>query len=80
MELTCEHNLSPEEMLKALHGLSEAEGISEELTKALRSSSIDLSPKVPKQPALHHVYFMLMQEFEKAAKDIERYAKELIDR
>lgn len=79
MELTCEHNLTPEELTKALHSLSEAEGISDQLTKALRSASVDLSPKVPKQPALHQLYFMMMKELDSAARDIEQYATEIIE-
>lgn len=75
MDLTCEHNLSPEEMTKALRGLAEAEGISEELSKALRRSSVDLTPKVPADPFARRIYEQMMAAFEKAAADIERYAR-----
>lgn len=69
MDLTCEHNLSPEEMTKALRGLAEAEGISEELSKALRRSSVDLTPKVPADPFARRIYEQMMAAFEKAAAD-----------
>ena len=75
MNLDVEHNLSPEEMTKALRGLAEAEGISEELSKALRRSSVDLTPKVPADPFARRIYEQMMAEFEKAAADIERYAR-----
>lgn len=79
MEITAEHNLSPDELSKALHGIAEAEGISEELVKALRkTSACDLTPKLPKDKAIRQIYDMLTAEFRKAAADIEMYAENII--
>lgn len=75
MNLTAEHNLTEEELVKALRGLADAEGIAEDLVKALRRGSIDDTPKVPKHPATRHLYDHLMAEFRQAAEDIERYAQ-----
>lgn len=79
MEIQAEHNLTNEELSKALHGLAEAEGISEELVKALRkTSACDDTPKEPRDPAVRHLYQMLRNEFAKARQDIERYAEALV--
>lgn len=79
MEIQAEHNLTNEELSKALHGLAEAEGISESLVKALRkTSACDDTPKTPRDPAVRHIYQMLRNEFAKAREDIERYAREIM--
>lgn len=79
MELDVTHNLTPEELSKALHGLAEAEGISEELVKALKkTSACDLTPKKPKDKAIRQIYDMLTAEFAKAAADVQMYADHLL--
>lgn len=79
MEIQAEHNLTDQELAKALHGLAEAEGISEELVKALRKTgACDDTPKTPRDPAVRHIYQMLRNEFAKAREDIERYAEALV--
>ena len=81
MDITAEHNLTPEEMVKALHGISEAEGISEELQKALRRTAVcDDTPKLPQQAAVRYIYETMQAEFGKANADIERYAKSILSR
>lgn len=81
MDIRAEHNLSPEELKKALHGLAEAEGISEELQKALRkTAACDDTPKLPQQPAVRHIYKAMLAEFGKANADIERYAAQIMGR
>lgn len=78
MNLTAEHNLTPEELAKALYALAEAEGVSEELAKAIgRPRACDETPKEPQHPAPRHLYHLLQQEFTKAIRDIERYAREM---
>lgn len=78
MNLTAEHNLTPEELAKALYALAEAEGISEELAKAIsRPRACDDMPKEPRHPATCHIYHLMQQEFAKALRDIERYAREM---
>lgn len=65
-------------MIKALYALAEAEGISEELAKAIsRPRACDDSPKVPRHPATWHLYELMRHEFAAALCDIERYAREM---
>lgn len=78
MEITAEHNLLPEELSKALHGIAEAEGIAEDLVKALRkTSACDETPKLPRDKAIRHLYEMLQAEFSRANRDIMEYAAEI---
>lgn len=78
MQITAEHNLSPTELSKALHGIAEAEGITEELVKALKKTgACDLTPKLPKDKAIRQIYDMLTAEFAKAAADVQMYAEEI---
>jgi len=78
MEIQAEHNLTNDELSKALHGLAEAEGISEELVKALRkTSACDDTPKTPREPAVRHIYQMLRNEFARARQAIETYIEEM---
>lgn len=70
MDLICEHNLTAGELTKALRGIAEAEGVSEELEKALRRSSIDTIPKAPKHKAVRSIYEAMLSEFQQAATDI----------
>lgn len=74
------HNLTDEELVKALTALAEQSDIGEELLKAVkaRTSAIDDTPKEPRDTALRHLYRLFMAEHQKAIKDIERYAKEII--
>ena len=78
MRLSAEHNLTPEELAKALYALAEAEGISEELAKAInRPRSCDDTPKEPRHPATRYLYRLMQQEFATALRDIKRYALEI---
>lgn len=75
-----EHNLTEEELIKALTALAEQSEIGEELLKAVKArTSVDDTPKEPRHSALRHVYRLFMLEHVKAMQDIERYARELTD-
>lgn len=78
--LTAEHNLTPDELSKALATLADAEDISEELVKAIKKkSACDDTPKEPRQPAVREAYHLFQRECDKALYDIERYIKEMLN-
>lgn len=78
MELKVEHNLTEEELTKALTGMAAASGIEEELVKALKQrSACDNTPKVPRTRAMKELYHRMQAEFHAAQQDIERYHQEI---
>ena len=77
MRLIASHNLDEEELLKALTALADSSGIGEELQKAIKRKACDDTPKEPRHPAMRHIYRQFLQLHQEAARDIERYAKEI---
>ena len=78
MKATIKHNLSQEDLTKALAALADESEIGEELLKAVKAKSIDDTPKEPRHRAARELYRMLQGEFDKAAADIEKYAEEIL--
>lgn len=78
MKATIQHNLTPEELTKALAALADESEIGEPLLKAIRAKSIDDTPKEPRHRATQELYRMLQGEFAKAAADIEEYAERML--
>lgn len=74
-----EHNLTDEELVKALTALADESDIGEQLLKAVkaRTCACDDTPKEPRYPAMRHLYRKMMQMDRDARKDIERYAREI---
>ncbi len=80
MKATIEHNLSDEELVKALTALADESEIGEALLKAVKAKTCacDDTPKEPRYPAMRHLYRIFMAEHQKAMKDIEQYAENII--
>ena len=79
MRATISHNLSTEELTKALAALADESQIGEALLKAVaaKTSAIDCEPKEPRDPAMRHLYRLLVAENRRAMDDITRYAAEI---
>lgn len=80
MDLTVEHNLTEEELRKAITGMAIGSGIEQEVLDTLLKACAcdDKVPKTPKHPATRHLYRMFTDQYRQAAKDIERYARETV--
>ena len=75
MTLDIEHNLSSDELHKALTGLAEASDISEAVIETLQKAhTCDDTPKVPRHPATRELYRRFQSEFKTAIRDIAGYA------
>lgn len=80
MNLQVEHNLTPGDLRKALAGMAIASGIEQEMIETLqKASACDDTPKEPKHLAMRTMFQMMQQEYWQACRDIERYAKSLIE-
>jgi len=77
MNLNVEHNLSDEELCRAIAGIAIASGLQEPLQKAMRNNNgcDDNTPKEPRTKAMRILFHMMQQEYWQAARDIERYAR-----
>jgi hypothetical protein len=73
MKLSLRHNLTDDELTKALSGLVESAGIGEELVKALTKAACSCeSPKEPKDKAMVPLFQLFRDEYRKAVLDIRR--------
>ena len=77
-QLKVSHNLTEEELVKALSALADSSGIGEELQKAIKAKACDDTPKEPRYSAMRHLYQLFLQMNQEAARDIERYAREIM--
>lgn len=81
MNITASHNLTDQELKKALAGMAIGSGIENELletlSKAVACSCDDKTPKVPKHRATRELYDAMLREFDKASRDIVTYAGEI---
>lgn len=78
MKLTASHNLNDAELVTALTALSDSSGIGEDLRKAIKAKACDDTPKEPRYSAMRHLYQLFLQMNQEAARDIERYAREIM--
>lgn len=74
--LTVEHNLTDDQLRKALSGMAVASGIEPEVIETLtKACACDNTPKEPRTKAMRLLFHMMQQEYWQAARDIERYAR-----
>jgi hypothetical protein len=73
-----QHNLDDTELCRALAALADSSGIGEELHKAIKRKDCDDEPKEPRHPAMRHLYRQFLNLHQEAARDIERYAREIM--
>ena len=77
------HNLTDNQLIKALAALADSSGIGEELQKAIKAKTSkcacdDQAPREPRRPAVRHLYHQFLRQFDEANRDIERYAREIM--
>lgn len=74
MDITFEHNLSNDELRKAIAGMAIGSGIEQEvLDTLLKARACDDTPKEPRTRAMLELYAAMQAEFRQAQADIERY-------
>lgn len=74
MQLSVEHNLSQEELRKAISGMAIGSGIEQEvLDTLLKAKGCDETPKEPRTRAMRELYAAMQEQFRQAQEDIERY-------
>jgi len=83
VKATVNHNLTDEQLIKALAALADSSGIGEELQKAIKAKTAkcacdDQTPREPRHPAVRHLYHQFLRQFDEANRDIERYAREIM--
>ena len=76
MQLAIEHNLTQEELRKAITGMAIGSGIEQEvLDTLLKAKTCDDTPKEPRTRAMRELYAAMQEQFRQAQKDIERYVE-----
>lgn len=76
MQLSIEHNLSQEELRKAITGMAIGSGIEQEvLDTLLKAKACDETPKEPRTRAMRELYAAMQEQFRQAQEDIERYVE-----
>lgn len=75
MQLSIEHNLTNEELRKAISGMAIGSGIEQEVFETLLKAckGCDDTPKEPRTRAMRELYAAMQAEFRQAREDIERY-------
>ncbi len=80
MNLTVEHNLTDNQLRKALSSMAMASGIESEIIETLqKASACDTTPKLPRHRAIKELYQAFQKELAKAKKDIDQYAKGVLN-
>jgi len=76
MQLSVEHNLTNEELRKAISGMAIGSGIEQEVLETFLKAcrGCDDTPKEPRTRAMRELYAAMQAEFRKAKEDILRYA------
>jgi hypothetical protein len=80
MQLNVQHNLTGQELHKAITGMAIGSGIETEVIDTLQKAmACDNTPKVPRTRAMKELYRQFQMEFQTAKTDIEQYAKEIME-
>lgn len=78
MDITCEHNLTQEELRKAITGMAIWSGIEQEvLDTLLKAKACDDTPKEPRTRAMRELYAAMQEQFRQAGQDVVEYISEI---
>lgn len=79
MQVSIEHNLSDNDLRKAISGIAIGSGIEQEIIDTLSKacSCDDKTPRLPKDKATLELYRAMQAEFKKSERDIKAYTGEI---
>jgi hypothetical protein len=73
MKASIHHNLSPEELTKALARLADASGIGPDVAgQLLKACACDDEPKEPREPAVAGLFYQFQQRYREAMDDLRQ--------